>query len=113
MELRRKGGATIVVRSGDGLDSTVRLQRACLRIARDVLTQGIQGAIVKSRSPSCAVGGAPLFSERGDSPHLDGVGLLVRALRGLAPDLPVIDELAFEDGGQRTSFFLEIGIACF
>jgi len=110
MELRRKDGATTVVRCADGLDATVRLQDACLRIARDALAQGVRGAVVKSASPSCAAGGAPLFPAQGGSPRPDGVGLLVQALRGLAPSLPVIDEAAFEDAGQRAAFFRQTGV---
>ena len=96
MELRRKDGSMIVVRRVDGLDLTARLRGACLQIARDALDQGIRGAVVKSRSPSCAAGGAPVFPEQGGRPRLDGVGFLVQALRELAPDLPVIDETALD-----------------
>ena len=110
MELRLKDDAMIVARCADGLDLTARLREACLRIARDALAQGVRGALVKSRSPSCAADGAPLFPERGGSPRPDGVGLLVQALRGLAPDLPVMDELAFEDAGRRAAFFQKTGV---
>ncbi|MCL2123110.1 MAG: DUF523 domain-containing protein [Desulfovibrionaceae bacterium] len=109
MKLRCKEGVTTVVRCADGLDTTVRLRGACRRIAWDVLAQGVRGAVVKSASPSCAAGGAHLFPEHGGSPRPDGVGLLVQALRGLAPDLPVIDEAAFGDAGQRAAFFRRIG----
>ena len=106
MELRRKDGAVMVVRCEDGLDCTSRLRDACLQIARDALSRGIRGAVVKSASPSCAVGNSPLFLKQGGSPpRPDGVGLLVQALRESAPDLPVIDEAAFEDVGQRAAFF--------
>ena len=112
MELRLKDGVTIVARSADGLDITARLRGACLRIARDALAQGIRGAVMKSRSPSCAAGGAPLFPEQGGSPRPDGVGLLVQVLREKAPDLPVIDEAAFEDDGGRAAFFRALGVTC-
>ena len=105
MELRRKEGSVIVVRCADGLDLTARLREACLRIARDASARGIQGAVMKGGSPSCATGGAPLFPEQGGSPRPEGVGLLVQTLRETAPDLPVIDEAAFEDPGQRGAFF--------
>jgi uncharacterized protein YbbK (DUF523 family) len=110
VELRRKDGVTIVAHCADGPDITVRLRGACLRIARDAVAQGVRGAVMKSRSPSCAAGGAPLFPEQGGDPSPDGVGLFVQVLRGLAPDLPVIDEAAFEDAGQRAAFFREMGV---
>jgi uncharacterized protein YbbK (DUF523 family) len=110
MELRRKAEGTVVVRCADGLDLTAPLRDACLRIARDALAQGIRGAVVKSRSPSCAAGWAPLFPEQGGSPASDGVGLLVQVLRELAPDLPVMDEAAFEDAGQQTAFLWKTGV---
>ena len=109
MELRRKDGTAIVVRCADGLDMTARLRDVCLRIARGVLSQDVRGAVVKSRSPSCAADGVPLFQEQDHSLRPEGTGLLVQTLRGLAPDFPVIDEVAFEDAGQRTAFFREIG----
>ena len=109
MKLLHKDGATTVVRSADGLDITDSLRGAYLQIARNVLDQGILGAVVKSGSPSCAAGGTPLFSEQDGSLRVDGVGLFVQALRGLAPDLPVIDEIAFEDDGRREAFFLLMG----
>jgi uncharacterized protein YbbK (DUF523 family) len=59
---------------------------------------------MKSRSPSCAAGGVALWEEDGSSRH-EGVGLLAQVLRELAPGLPVIDEAAFEDAGQRAAFF--------
>lgn len=105
MELRRTDGSVRVIRSADGLDCTAPLRTACLRITRDALAQSIRGAIVKSASPSCAAGGAPLLPEQGGSARLDGVGLLVQTLREAAPDLPVIDEAVFEDAGQRAAFF--------
>jgi len=109
MELRHKDGTTIVVRCTDGLDMTAHLHDACLRISRDVLALGVRGAVVKSHSPSCAADGAPLFQKQGGSPRLEGIGILVQVLRGLALNLPVIDEAAFEDAGQRSAFFREIG----
>ena len=112
LELRLKDGVTRVVRRADGLDTTDRLHDACLQIARDVLARGVRGAVVKSGSPSCAAEGALLFSEQGGSPRPNGVGLLVQVLRGLAPELSVIDEAAFADAGQRSAFFRQTGATC-
>jgi len=108
MVLRHKDGVTTVARCADGLDATACLRGVCLQIAQDVLAQGVRGAVVKSGSPSCAAGGALLFPEHGGSPRPDGMGFLVQALRGLAPDLPVIDEAAFEDAGWRSAFFRQM-----
>ncbi|MDR2695535.1 MAG: DUF523 domain-containing protein [Deltaproteobacteria bacterium] len=111
LELRRKDGMTITVRCTDGTDLTAVLRGACLRIARDAAALGIRGAVVKSLSPSCAAGGAPLWDQDGVS-RPEGTGLLVQALRGLAPDFPVIDEAAFADAGQRADFLRRIGHGC-
>jgi uncharacterized protein YbbK (DUF523 family) len=108
LELRRKDGVTIAARCSDGLDQTTRLREACLWIARDGLDRGVRGAVVKSRSPSCAAEGAPLWEEDGNV-RPEGVGLLVQALRELAPDLPVMDEAAFEDAWQRAAFLRAVG----
>ena len=108
LELRRKNGVTIAVRCADGLDLTPRLREACLWIARDGLARGVRGAVVKSRSPSCAAEGAPLWEEDGDV-RQEGVGLLVQALREAAPDLPVMDEEA--DAGHVADFLRQTGVA--
>ena len=108
LELRRKDGVTIVARCADGMDHTARLREACLWIARDGLSKGVRGAVVKNRSPSCAAEGAPLWDEDGGV-HPEGVGLLVQVLRELAPDLPVVDEDA--DAGQRTAFLWQVGVS--
>ena len=89
------------------MDHTARLREACLWIARDGLGKGVRGAVVKSRSPSCAAEGAPLWADDGDV-RPEGVGLLVQALRELAPDLPVMD--ADADAGQRTAFLRKVGV---
>jgi uncharacterized protein YbbK (DUF523 family) len=108
LELRRKDGATRIVRCADGADQTARLREACLWIARDGLDKGVRGAVVKSRSPSCAAGDAPLWEDKGEV-RPGGTGLLVQALRELAPDLPVMDEAAFEDAWQRADFLRMVG----
>ena len=109
MALRHTDVGTTVARCTDGLDTTARLRGACLQLAREALARGVRGAIVKSASPSCAADGALLFPEHGGSPRPDGVGVLVQALRGLVPALPVIDESAFEDAGRRAAFFRQMG----
>jgi len=112
MELRHNNGVAFVVRCADGLDITDRLRGACLRIAQEALAKGVQGAVVKSRSPSCSAGGASFCQEQDGDPGRYGAGLLVQALRELAPGLPVIDEAAFEDGGRQGAFFRKIGAIC-
>ena len=107
LELRRKNGVTLAVRCADGLDQTARLREACLWIVRDGLSRGVLGAVMKSRSPSCAVEGAPLWEGDGNV-RQEGVGLLVRALRELEPDLPVTDEDA--DAWQWADFLRQTGV---
>ena len=108
LELRRRDGVILAARCVDGSDQSARLREACLWIVRDGLDRGVKGAVVKSRSPSCAAGDAPLWEAHGEV-RPEGTGLLVQALRELAPDVPVMDEAAFEDAWQRADFLSRVG----
>ncbi len=63
----------------------------------------VNGAILKARSPSCAIASAPLFDSGGiERERIDG--LYLQALRERWPDLPCIDEEGLADPVQRKAF---------
>jgi uncharacterized protein YbbK (DUF523 family) len=88
-----------MVGSKSGTDHTETMNRfAEERIAA---LGALDGYVLKSRSPSCGlveVPGAP-----------DGSGLFAAALRRLRPDLPVVEETAFDDDRQRRAFLDAVG----
>ncbi len=83
------------------LDVTDRLAEFCRRHVAAL--PEIHGAILKARSPSCAIGSAPLFDAAGhERERIDG--LYVQGLRERWPDLPCIDEDALADADRRRAF---------
>ncbi len=78
--------------------------RACAR-AWLACHPDLGGLVSKSRSPSCAVGDAPLFDARGEPlGREEAAGLFVAVLRELLPSLPLIDEHGLNDERRRTAF---------
>lgn len=93
---RRLRGATDPV-----LDVTDRLATFCRRHVAAL--PEVHGAILKARSPSCAIASAPLFDAVGNErERIDGC--YVQALRERWPDLPCIDEEALADADRRRAF---------
>ncbi len=72
----------------------------------ELLAGGLDGFILKSRSPSCGHGSTPIYRELGDDP--DGApradGLFALALRNRLPDLPVAEETDLDDPVRREAF---------
>jgi uncharacterized protein YbbK (DUF523 family) len=64
----------------------------------------IDGAVLKSRSPSCGIGTTPVFDAQ--RREIDtGSGVFARTLLLHMPRLPVIDEEQFADQALREAFF--------
>jgi uncharacterized protein YbbK (DUF523 family) len=66
--------------------------------------EGIDGVVLKARSPSCGLADVPVLAEGGGAAPGAGTGLFAAALRALRPDLPAIDEVALADPGLRRAF---------
>ncbi len=56
-----------------------------------LLADGLDGVVLKARSPSCGVGTAALHAERGAEPTRAD-GLLALALRSDHPEVPVVED---------------------
>ncbi|MDX1345386.1 MAG: DUF523 domain-containing protein [Sedimenticolaceae bacterium] len=63
----------------------------------------IDGAVLKSRSPSCGIGTTPLFDEERKVVDTDS-GVFAQTLLVHMPRLPVIDEEQFADETLRDAF---------
>lgn len=74
------------------LDLTKQMQDYCTRRLDQLEGLGLRGCILKSRSPSCGIGSAPLFDEQGQPTGTTCSGLFAAALQHRFPDLPVVDE---------------------
>lgn len=83
----------MVLQRDSGTNHTKQLHNFCRQFLRELDFSQIHGAILKSRSPSCASVDAKLYDW--DSKSLISTqesGLFTRALQIACPDLPVIDE---------------------
>jgi len=67
-----------------------------------LLADGLDGAVLKARSPSCATGSYPLS----DGSTIDG--FFTAALRAALPELPLIDETGLEEDPSRREFLLAV-----
>jgi uncharacterized protein YbbK (DUF523 family) len=67
----------------------------------------IDGAVLKSRSPSCGIGTTPVFDEHRREVAIDS-GVFAQTLLLHMPRLPVIDEEQFSDASLRESFFASV-----
>jgi len=92
---------TIQLESGDpeshliepisGDDLTERMERFARRTLAEIEGLGLDGFILKSRSPSCGLEGVKVFNADRSS-TTDGVGIFARVLAQRWPDLPVAEE---------------------
>lgn len=94
--------------SGDpSLDPSeaLRAQGRMTAAEMDAPGAGFDGAVLKSGSPSCGLGGVPIHGPRGGIRGRGGRGVFAAELMAARPDLPVIDEIGLSDPGRREHFF--------
>ncbi|AFV24863.1 hypothetical protein Mpsy_2660 [Methanolobus psychrophilus R15] len=70
----------------------------------------VDGAILKSRSPSCGTGSTKVFASASsiDCLHRKGTGLFAEGLTGHFPYLPVVDEEQIADSAMRDHFLTRV-----
>jgi uncharacterized protein YbbK (DUF523 family) len=78
-----------MVGAATGEDWTARMNAWARGRVADLLAQGIAGAVLKARSPSCGIGDAAVHREAGGIP-MPGDGLFALVLRRAAPGMPVV-----------------------
>ena len=106
MRLRRHQGQTCLVRCHDSAELTEKLRIACRALVHEARKNRICGAVLKSRSPSCAPGNAPFFDASGNKSGQYGFGIFAEMLHAAKPGLPLIDEEGMADP-DRQAFFLQ------
>jgi uncharacterized protein YbbK (DUF523 family) len=91
--------ATHVIGSKSGRDFTSALREASLRLLEQVTRA--DGHILKSRSPSCGRGDAPITGGTTD-------GVYAAALRLRYPDQPAVTEVELTDPAIRARFLAQV-----
>lgn len=101
--LRGDPAAPRLVVAATGADLTRRMRRFAAARARALARLGLDGFVLKSRSPSCGLAGVPVYDPRGGAAR-PGRGLWAAALLARLPTLPVIEETALDDPVARAAF---------
>ncbi|HEV8586207.1 MAG TPA: DUF523 domain-containing protein [Methylomirabilota bacterium] len=89
-----------------GADLTARMRRFAEARLDELARLGLDGYVLKARSPSCGPAGVPVHGTAGAT----GAGLFAAALAARFPDLPAEDEDGLADPAVRARF-LERAVA--
>jgi uncharacterized protein YbbK (DUF523 family)/uncharacterized protein YbgA (DUF1722 family) len=103
LHLVGRAGSPRLVTADRETDQTERLRAWIHKRLAELALQAPHGFILKARSPSCGLGGVKLYSRQGNVTR-SGIGLFAAALRREWPLVPIIDDEAFHDAGQRDAF---------
>jgi uncharacterized protein YbgA (DUF1722 family)/uncharacterized protein YbbK (DUF523 family) len=108
LERRECGEKETLVQPATGLDLTEAMADFTAAYLDKLAT--IDGAILKSKSPSCGVGSTKVFASASsrDYLHRRGTGLFAEGLTGHFPYLPVVDEEQIADPAMRDHFLTRI-----
>ena len=85
------GDNPLLVEPDSGEDLTERMEIFARKRLAELQESGLDGFILKSRSPSCGMEGIEVFGTDRSSTK-DGAGIFARVLRERWPDLPVAEE---------------------
>ena len=118
MYLCRQQNQTRLLRCHDRLDLTEKVQAACRELAELARQGKLCGAVLKSRSPCCAPGDAPLCDAAGKPSEQYTFGIFAEILRTgtkkapaakkgelAPPKLTLINEQDMIDPTRQASFF--------
>jgi uncharacterized protein YbbK (DUF523 family) len=88
-----------------GVDHTDAMTRFARQRVRELEALDLSGYVFKADSPSCGIGGVPLFNSEGMETS-DGAGLFARVFMEHFPEMPVEEESRLHDL-QAVQNFLE------
>ncbi len=90
-----------------GVDLTERMRSFCRKRAGQAAAEGIRGFILKSKSPSCGLGGLEVLQPGGEILKV-GVGFWARALLESLPGLPVEESDRLRDPSRQRAFLEKV-----
>jgi uncharacterized protein YbbK (DUF523 family) len=93
-----------LVQPETGRDLTDEMNAFAARFLEWIAERGVDGFILKSRSPSCGVGDTKVFLLEGSELPEPGNGLFARAARVRFPDAALADEASLADAVTRHEF---------
>jgi uncharacterized protein YbbK (DUF523 family) len=92
MHLVGDSAAPRLVTTQTSLDHTEQMLAWARKRVAELAAEGIDGFILKARSPSCGIADAEVCPASG-APAVPGDGLFTRILRERCPDLPLCNEV--------------------
>ncbi|HOW50879.1 MAG TPA: DUF523 domain-containing protein [bacterium] len=97
-----------MVQTATGRDLTAAMERFCGDLLSALDPGHVDGFILKSRSPSCALFDAKIYADDGQTPVDRGPGLFGAAVLRRFPGHPAADEVALADPEKRRDFLARI-----
>lgn len=93
-----------LVEPSSGRDLTDAMAHYAAARVEALAAAGLDGYLLKSRSPSCGPGGVARRPDGGDAAEPDGVGRFAAVLVRRLPELPVADERRLAEPVDRAAF---------
>lgn len=109
IRLDASGGPVRLRRNDDGLDLTRPMDAWAKEELRRLLAEGLDGMVLKARSPSCGVSGVEVLRSGGQATK-DGEGRFARAVRIAGGGIPAVEDEQLA-GTAVADRFLEIAFA--
>lgn len=100
----RDGKSDRLLQPESGRDLTADMDAFAARFLEWMGEKGVDGFIVKSRSPSCGSGDSRVFAASGDELADQADGLFVRVARKRFPEAIIEDESSLADAVTRHEF---------
>ncbi len=107
IRLEERDDGVRVVEPVSDRDLTGRLDRWAARWLARAMRRGIDGFVLKSRSPSCGPGGLAVWRD-GRVVRRDGTGRFAGQVRRRWPGIPVTDERSLGEAGRRSTFVAHV-----
>ncbi len=101
-------GGTRLREPSTGRDLTGPMARYAARRITALLRAGLDGYVLKTRSPSCGPGGVKVVPAGGGRARATGRGAFAAALLRRIPSLPVEDEESLRDPQVREEFLARV-----
>lgn len=109
MDLVGPPGAATPMERASGRDLGPVMAPVCARHRARWAAEGLDGAVLKRRSPSCGTGTAARYDRRTDPEPAERVdGVFAAALRTLDPPPALIDEVELAEVGARAAFVFAV-----
>jgi len=107
IQLQRSRAGIRLLMASTGTDLTRRMEEFCVAAAELLASQGLAGYVFKSRSPSCGIRLAKLYTSRGTFRRV-GRGFFAADIMRRMPLMPVVTEEELRDPIRRLTWVTRV-----